>query len=69
MGLAHAGKATLARNVNLNAIAMTKVNVTKTLENATTGCVPMDGVEATANKVCIAPHTFQGEDYYLKIII
>ena len=63
MGLTHAGKATLARNVNLNAIAMTKVNVIKTLENAAIRCVPMDGVEATANKVSIARHTFQGEDY------
>ena len=53
MALPRAVKVTLVRNVNLNVIVMTEVNVIKSLENAAIRCVPMDGVEATANKVCM----------------
>ena len=52
MALTSAEKVTLALSVNLNAIVITRVNVIKSLENASMkSCVPMDGAEAIASKV------------------
>ena len=46
-----ATKDILVLSVSLCVIASTGMDVIKTLEYAIMGCVPMDGVEVTANKV------------------